>query len=150
MICYPSRRRFMSASLAAGATLMLPVEASAGLVTVQAGEHGHFWVKAEIEGTTVDALIDTGATAVFIGIDQAERVGIQPRRSQFTSRVVTANGATVGAPVTLRRVSVGSVSVRDVEGVVVTTTRMVTLIGMSFLSRLQDFRVDGDTLSLRQ
>jgi aspartyl protease family protein len=86
-------------------------------------------------------MVDTGATMVALTYEDAERAGIHLKASDFTRSVSTANGVTRVAPVTIERVSVGDIMVRNVAASVSERGRLsTTLLGMSFLSRLE--RVD--------
>jgi aspartyl protease family protein len=110
-------------------------------VEIKAGMHGHFQARAEINGRPIDVLVDSGASIVALTYDDARRAGVYVRDSDYTQRVSTANGVARVAPVVLDRVSVGDVMVRNVPAAVSEPGMLtVTLLGMSFLSRLS--RVD--------
>ena len=86
-------------------------------------------------------LVDSGASIVVLTYEDAERAGIYVRERDYTQRVSTANGVTRVAPMTLDRVSIGGITVRDVEAAVSEPGRLgQSLLGMTFLGRLQ--RVD--------
>lgn len=111
------------------------------IVELRAGSYGHFHANAEINGRPVGVLVDTGASMVALTYEDARAAGLFVRDSDFTHRVSTANGMARVAPVTLDRVSIGDITVRDVPGAVMEAGKLgTTLLGMSFLSRLQ--RVD--------
>jgi len=109
----------------------------AGDVTLQAGGSGHFETTAEINGRSVDVLVDTGATVVALTYEDAERAGIYPKPSDFTYSVSTANGIAKVAPVDIGAISVGNITVHNVRGAVTERGKMNrTLLGMTFLGRL--------------
>ena len=111
------------------------------VVELRAGSYGHFHATAEINGRPVGVLVDTGASMVALTYEDARAAGLFVRDSDFTHRVSTANGMARVAPVTIDRVSIGDITVRDVPGAVMEAGKLgTTLLGMSFLSRLQ--RVD--------
>ena len=111
---------------------------------------GHFAVEGRVEGTPVPLMVDTGASLVVLREEDAERIGIHLRRSDFTGRSRTANGTGTYAPVTLRRLSVGGIEIRDVEAAIVPRGRLgVNLLGMSFLRRLRSFDISGNRLTLQ-
>jgi aspartyl protease family protein len=86
-------------------------------------------------------MVDTGATMVALTYEDASRAGMYIRDRDYTQRVSTANGAARVAPVILDRVSVGTITVRNVPAAVSEPGMLATsLLGMSFLGRLQ--RVD--------
>ncbi len=62
-----------------------------------------------INGKTVDAMIDTGASTVAINETTARRLGFGGNDLNFKYKVNTANGDTLAAVVTLDRVEVGGV-----------------------------------------
>ena len=78
---------------------------------------------------------------VALTYEDARSAGLYVRDSDFTHRVSTANGMAKVAPVTIDRVTIGDITVRNVPGAVMESGKLgTTLLGMSFLSRLQ--RVD--------
>lgn len=120
-----------------------PDAAAAGprVVELRAGAYGHFHANAEINGRPIGVMVDTGASIVALTFEDAREAGLYVRDSDFTHRVSTANGFARIAPVTIDRVSVGDITVRNVSGAVMEAGKLgTTLLGMSFLSRLQ--RVD--------
>lgn len=118
-------------------------------VAVLADRDGHFMVTALLDGRPVEAMVDTGATSVAITEATARRMGIFPRRDQFTLPVATANGVVQAAPVTLREVRVGAVVVRNVKAIVVPGDALsFDLLGMTFLNRLAKFEAANGRLLL--
>ena len=121
------------------------------LVEIKAAHNGHFNTEADINGRTIEVMVDTGATMVALSYEDAERAGISLRDKDFTRAVSTANGVARVAPVTLDRVSVGDITVRDVPAVVAEPGRLKTsLLGMSFLSRLSRFDMRSGVLVLQE
>jgi aspartyl protease family protein len=120
-------------------------------VTLRADPHGGFQANPIINGHAVKAVVDTGATTVAISDDTARRLGVLPARGDYDVMVSTANGVTGGAQVMLREIKVGDVTVRNVEAIVLPGYGLdTTLLGMSFLKRLQKFEMSGGTLILTQ
>ncbi|HMO29215.1 TIGR02281 family clan AA aspartic protease [Enterovirga sp.] len=125
-------------------------EAGSRTETIAGDRRGHFAVEGRVEGTPVPLMVDTGASLVVLREEDAERIGIHLRRSDFTGRSRTANGTGTYAPVTLRRLSVGGIEIRDVEAAIVPRGRLgVNLLGMSFLRRLRSFDISGNRLTLQ-
>jgi aspartyl protease family protein len=112
---------------------------------------GLYAVTATINGVEVSCLVDTGATVVAMGMDQAAKLGIDVAREGRTAQVQTASGTVVGYGIRLGRVEVGGIALDDVPAVVLDGEAgpSEVLLGMSFLSRLQIER-DGQRLLLRQ
>lgn len=113
-------------------------------VSVAADPAGHFFVDARMNGRTVRAMIDTGATTVALTEATARRIGIRPGRGDFTQPVATANGIVKAAPVAVAEVRIGTIVVRNVEAVVVPGDSLsIDLLGMSYLGRLAKFESAG-------
>jgi aspartyl protease family protein len=120
-------------------------------VALQAGPHGHYHANAEINGQRVEVMVDTGASQVALTFDDASRAGIHVRDRDFTQAVRTANGIARVAPVTLDRVSIGDITVRNVPASVSERGMLATtLLGMSFLKRLTRVDMRGETLILQE
>lgn len=125
--------------------------ASGRLVEIRAGAHGHYYASAEINGRLVDVMVDSGASIVALTSQDAERAGLYIRDGDYTQRVNTANGLTRIAPVVLDRVSIGDITVRNVPAAVSEPGKLATsLLGMSFLSRLQRVDMRSGVLVLQE
>ncbi len=122
-----------------------------GTVTLPAGQYGHFLTQAEINGRDIGVMVDTGASLVALSYDDAERAGIFVNPSDFTHRAQTANGLARVAPVTISRIRIGDITVRNVAAVVSERGASAgTLLGMSFLGRLSRVEMRGATLVLEE
>lgn len=125
-----------------------PASASKGQgVTLGANSQGHFITLGQINGRTVQFLVDTGATSVSIPASVAESAGIDYRKGQrgFTQ---TANGVAAAYKIVFDSVTVGDVTVYQVDGIVMEGKGMeVALLGMSFLNRMEMKR-DGAQMTL--
>lgn len=120
-------------------------------VTLNANLYGHYIVEADIGGTNVELLTDTGATYVAINYETALRLGFTNQTLRFTSRSSTANGIARVAPVTLDYLRIGSILLRDVKAVIAEPGKMTqNLLGMSFISRLSGFELRGGRLLMVQ
>lgn len=97
-----------------------------------------------IDGITVEGLIDTGASSIAMSPDVARQLGIDRLPAQAGS-VQTANGAITASHVVVPSVTVSGITLRDVRIAIGVTGE--TLIGMSFLGRLQ-LRMGSGTMSM--
>jgi aspartyl protease family protein len=121
------------------------------VVEIKAGAHGHYYASADINGRATDVLVDTGASIVALTYDDATRAGVYVRDSDYTQRVSTANGMARVAPVVLDRISIGNITVRNVPAAVTEPGSLgTTLLGMSFLGRLQRVDMRAGTLVLQE
>lgn len=120
-------------------------------VRLKADASGHFNADFRLNGRAVPALVDTGATVVALNRATARRIGLDVGESAFTAFAETANGRVRAAPVTVGRIALGRIEVRDVPAVVLDDRALSgTLVGMSFLSRLKRYSVEDGTLALEQ
>lgn len=120
----------------------------AQLVSIEADGRGMFRSPGKVNGVVMQFVVDTGATFVALGRGDAQRAGLDLTRAE-PIMLQTANGVARGWKQPLDAVSVGGVTLRNVEGVVHGTDLPVALLGMSFLNRME-MRRDGSTLQLRQ
>jgi aspartyl protease family protein len=129
----------------------MPQRASGGTVELRARGDGHYYAKAEVNGRPADVMVDTGASMVALTYEDAERAGVRLKPSDFTQSVSTANGTARFALVRLDRVTIGNITVRDVKAGVAERGRLsITLLGMSFLSRLERVDMRSGTLVLTE
>lgn len=115
-------------------------------VVLAASGGGHFIADGRINGASIRMLVDTGATALALSAADARRLGISfhdaPR-----GMVSTANGARPVWRVNLDSVTVGPITIHNVEAMVLDGGLNMALLGMSFLSRTNMQR-EGETLTL--
>lgn len=120
-------------------------------VRLRADANGHFVFKAAVNERLANFVADTGATYVVLTYDDAQRLGLSPHSLDFSAPVQTANGITHVAPVTLDRVRVEDITVRNVPAAVAEKGMLTTnLLGMSFLRQLKSFHIEGNELVLEQ
>lgn len=110
---------------------------------------GHFHVVAHVNGVALPFLLDTGASDVALSTDAARKIGVNLRTLKYTRSYQTANGIIKAAPVVLRDIRVGQLRVGDVEASVSQAPMGISLLGMSFLNRLDGWEAKGDKLILR-
>jgi aspartyl protease family protein len=111
--------------------------------------NGDFEVTAEINGARVGMVLDTGASSVVLTRDDAKAAGLPLEVLVYSANIDTANGRTRAAPVTLNRIAIGGLVERSVAALVAQPGQLKTsLLGMSFLNRLQSWEVRGDRLLL--
>jgi aspartyl protease family protein len=111
---------------------------------------GDFDIAAQINGAHIPMVLDTGASSVVLTPDDAKAAGLPLDLLNYTVGIDTANGRTRAAPVTLDRIAIGGLEERSVDALVVQPGQLKTsLLGMSFLNRLQSWQVVGDRLVLK-
>jgi aspartyl protease family protein len=119
-------------------------------VEIVRGRGGDFQVAAQVNGTRVAMALDTGASAVVLTQDAAKAAGLPLEMLSYTVQVDTANGRSRAASITLDRLAVGDIVEHGVPALIAQPGQLrVSLLGMSFLNRLQSWEVRGDKLMLR-
>lgn len=120
-----------------------------GYIEVQlvGNRQGHFVSTGEINGRTVQFLVDTGVTDVAVPGDLADSLGL--RRGPPVT-VSTANGSSRGFRTTLDRLQLGDIVLHDVRALVAPGLGGdEVLLGMSAMKQLE-FTQRGGVLLLRQ
>ena len=115
-------------------------------IVLMAGTGGHFMTQGQINGKAVQFMVDTGATAVSMTADEADRLGIDYKSGQPV-QLGTANGVIPGWRTTLSSVRVGDVEVFNVAAIVAVRDMPFLLLGNSFLTRFQMVR-ENDQMTL--
>jgi aspartyl protease family protein len=120
-------------------------------VEVTRTRSGDFTVRAEVNGRRVPMIIDTGATKVVLTIDAAKAAGLPLDFLRYDVVVETANGRTRAAAIVIERLAVGDIIARHVPALVAESGNNLktSLLGMTFLNRLESYEVRGDRLVLR-
>jgi len=111
-------------------------------VEIARASGGGFSVAAQVN--------DTGASAVVLTHEAAKAAGLPLEVLNYSVNVDTANGRARAAPVTLDRLSIGGIIERSVPALIAQPGQLRTsLLGMTFLNRLESWEVRGDKLLMR-
>lgn len=125
--------------------------AFSGEVRLRGDRRGHFIFEGAIDDRPLTFMADTGATIVVLTYDGAKQAGLSPHSLDFSAQAQTANGIARVAPVTLDRLRVGDITVRNIRAAVAEKGMLSTnLLGMSFLGRLKSFHIQDGELVLIQ
>ncbi len=120
-------------------------------VRLQGDHRGHYLTEARINNRSMQVMVDTGASMVAIPEEEARRFGFSGGRSKFTGTARTANGVARVAPIMLDEVRIGKIRVRNVRAAVIERGLLdVTLLGMTFLNRLESVSIEDNTLIMKQ
>jgi aspartyl protease family protein len=143
----------MSERLLSELLVSRPVTTSSGNgVTVQVARArgGDFMAQAQVNGSAVNMLIDTGASSVVLTQEAAKAANLPLDLLKYDVAIETASGRTHAAAVVIDRIAVGGILERRVPALVSAPGELKTsLLGMSFLNRLQSFEITGGRLLMR-
>jgi aspartyl protease family protein len=123
-------------------------QVSGSTLRIQKSDDGHFHVRAQVNGNPVDFLIDSGATTTTLSRTAANRVGVQPSGG-FPVLIETANGTTQADRAEIADLRIGTIRQNDAKVLIGDGLGDTNLLGMSFLSSLKSWRVEGGTLILQ-
>ena len=109
---------------------------------------GHFYADVQINGATIHALVDTGASQIALSRADAGSAGIATSIGMPNVIGEGASGAVHGEVVTLDRVTLGSRTAEGMRAVVLEGGEQ-SLLGQSFLSEFDSVEIRGDTMVLK-
>lgn len=117
--------------------------------TLARAPDGHFYADARINGARAEMMVDTGASVVVLSRADARAAGVRLSRNGFTARAQTAGGEIALHPVVIGRLAIGPLVARDVPAMVAEEDVPVSLLGQSFLSRVENVEIRGDEMRMR-
>ncbi len=123
-------------------------EVSGDETRIPMARDGHFWIDAQVNGTPVRFMVDTGATLTAVSQSTAKAAGLEPRSGGLPVRLTTANGTVSAELTSIGEIRFGNVRAEGLDAVIAPNLGPMNVIGMNFLSRLQGWRVEGRTLIL--
>lgn len=113
-------------------------------------QQGFFKTTGTINGSSVEFLVDTGASAIAINSLLARRLGIQYKLDGKTTQVSTASGVVPAYSVKLKRVKVGDITLNNVAALIIEgNDPSIPLLGMSYLGQLNIIN-EGQVMTLEQ
>ena len=110
---------------------------------------GQFWADATVNSGYVRFLIDTGASAVALTKEDAQKAGLRLHELTYDVPIRTAGGRNMAARVNLKSIAVGSITLRNIEALVVPEGLETSLLGMTYLGQLQKVEATPSALLLR-
>jgi aspartyl protease family protein len=126
-----------------------PVQTGERTLVVPQGEDGSFVVDALINGQRVRFVVDTGATETVLTPDDARRLGIPVDTLNYGYKAETANGVGYSAAYDVDSLAVGAIKLDGFRVMVNQAPMRLSLLGMSFLHRLDAFEFRDRQLILK-
>jgi len=126
------------------------ISSAPGLAQVVRRKDGHFALDAMANGVKLSFMFDTGASLVVLRAEDAGKLGFDVETLAWSATVQTANGPARAAPVTLKALTIGGITERNLRALVAKRGALgENLLGQSFLERLAAYGVEGDVLTLK-
>jgi aspartyl protease family protein len=118
-------------------------------VVLDRHQDGHFYARANANGTDLNLLVDTGASVVALTAADAEKLGLywHPGELSLVGRGVS--GEVMGKRVMIERLSVGDISAEKISAVIIPTGLEVSLLGQSFLARIKQVTINENRMTLK-
>jgi len=118
-------------------------------LVVTQDQDGGFYVMGQVNGQPVRFLVDTGASEIVLSPADAQRLGVDLDALTFDHAAETANGVGYAAPFTADSLAVGSIRFDNMPMAINQAPMRSSLLGMSFLKRLDSFQISGRKLYLK-
>jgi aspartyl protease family protein len=119
-------------------------------VRIDRNATGDFNVRAQVNGASLPMMIDTGASSVVLTLDAARAAGLPVDLLKYDITIETAKGRSHAAAVVLEQIRIGNIVERRVPALIVRQGELrMSLLGMSFLQRLDSFELRGKQMVLR-
>lgn len=119
-----------------------------GQLIINIADDSHFYVKMLINKKPILFMVDTGASDIVLNLQDALKIGVNPKNLIFNRQFQTANGRVLGASIILKEVEISGIKFRDVKASVTNGEMGVNLLGMSFLRRFGKYEFYQDRLIL--
>ena len=119
-----------------------------GQLIINISDDSHFYVKILINKKPILFMVDTGASDIVLNLQDAIKIGVNPKNLIFNRQFQTANGRVLGASIILKEVEISGIKFRDVKASVTNGEMGVNLLGMSFLRRFGKYEFYQDRLIL--
>lgn len=111
---------------------------------------GHYWATARVNDAPVKFLVDTGASLVALSKRDARRIGINTDNLQRNVEVRTAAGRVKAATAVIDEITIDGVTVKNVSAVIIEDGLEHSLLGMSFLNRLEGWDVTTNAIIIHE
>jgi aspartyl protease family protein len=125
-----------------------PVITARHRLAVPQDEEGAYVVYGRINGQRVRFVVDTGATDAVLSLEDARRLGVDVDHLSYRYAAETANGKGYGAAFRAQRLEVGPIGFDDFPMTVNRAPMSSSLLGLSFLNRLDSFEFKDRSLIL--
>ena len=125
----------------------IPVAEPPATESYHAARGNQFFLTGSVNGYPIHFLVDTGATFVSLTPDDATRLGFDLKKLNWNMQMRTANGIARNAQVTLAEIRLNRIVEYNVSATIMSQNG-ISLLGMSFLSRLRSWHISDGVLTI--
>ena len=122
------------------------MEIAGRTLKLRKSDDGHFWADARVNGQRVRFLVDSGATVTTISAKSASEAGVVGG-DRPAIRVSTGNGEIMVERGRIATLAIGPITQNNTS-VHITDADRINVLGMSFLSRVRRWQVEGDVMTI--
>lgn len=119
-----------------------------GVIEIPKDRSGQFVLSAQVNGTPIEFLVDTGASNVVLSHADAQKAGVEIDDLSYTGVAQTANGIVKTSVVSIDTLNVGGVQDDDVRAYVTDGDLFGSLLGMDYLRRFEKIEITREKLIL--
>ena len=121
---------------------------SAGETVLERNGDGHFYADVAINGTSVEFMVDTGASMIALTGADAQAAGLYWNDADVRPVARGASGPVYGVPIRIDRAVLGGHEATNVDAVIVPEGLGISLLGQSFLQTIEPVRIEGERMIL--
>ena len=125
-----------------------PTISASGGFSIMAGEDGHYRIEGKVNGTSVNFLVDTGASDVVLSQNDAKRAGIDTSSLTYNKPYSTANGMGFGASIRLKGITIGDFFLYDFPASVNGGGLEESLLGMRALEKIGKIKIENGKMTV--
>lgn len=126
-----------------------PQSASQGWITeIAVSRDGHFYLDGMVGSTRIRFLVDTGATRVALSSRDARRAGIKVNDAEFKYLIQTAAGIKRAAKFDISSIRIDDNWIYDIPSTIVEGDGGMSVLGMSFMRKLDRYEISSNYLTL--
>ena len=122
-----------------------PISDTSGIVSVLAAPNGAYYTDVSVNGTAMTMQVDTGATSVALSMSMAKSLRLTCGEAQIMK---TASDLIMACRTQIKTLQIGSITLRNVDAVLVPNLTSGPLLGQTALKRLMVAQSNG-TITLR-
>jgi aspartyl protease family protein len=119
-----------------------------GTIALERSSDGHFYADVQINGASVRALVDTGASSIALSREDARAAGLAVSIGMDEVVGKGADGDVRGEYVKLDKVTLGHKTAEGMSAIVLNAGEQ-SLLGQSFLSKFDSVEIERDRMLLR-